>query len=95
MTAPDRKEPKVLTASQIENQREELCDEMPDFWKPRIDALCDTAAQAPALAAEVEALRAALVRIAAWDFNINGDCVAEAQACARAALARAEGDGNG
>lgn len=57
MTAPDRKEPKVLTALQIENQREELCDEMPDFWKPHIDALCDTAAQAPALAAEVEALK--------------------------------------
>ena len=54
---------KLLTVLEINNQREELCDEMPEFWKPHIDALCDTAASAPALRAEVEALRDALEAI--------------------------------
>lgn len=34
----------------------------------------------------------ALARIAAWDFNIQGDCVAEARALARAAIATPKGD---
>lgn len=43
----------------------------------------------PLTAAEVERVRgreAALRRIAAWDFDVAGDCVAEAQALARRAL---------
>jgi len=36
-------------------------------------------------------LLAALQRVADWIFNIDGDCVADAQAWARAAIAKAKG----
>lgn len=54
-----------------------------------------TRAQAEAngrLIAAAPDLLAALERIAVWDFNILGDCVAEAQAMAQAVIKKAKGE---
>ena len=44
------------------------------------------------LVAEVRRLRAALERIEAWDFDIMGDCVADAQELAQKALGGSSND---
>lgn len=51
-------------------------------------------ANAHLIAAAPDMLKA-LKRIAAWEFNIMGDCVADAQALANAVIKQAEGRAGG